>query len=174
MSHPDADPVGAWVNLVQAHRVVQAAVEERLETEAGLSWSELEALMRLAISPGRRLKMVEIADQLLASKSWITRLVDRLQANGLIVREVPPDNRRVIYARITEAGLAALERAHGIFMAALDDSFARYLSDRETGHLRQMLRKLLEGNGAWDDHRCMPAFDERGASAGSPSPPPGG
>jgi DNA-binding MarR family transcriptional regulator len=160
-----ADRAGAWVNLAQVHRVIQASVEERLEAETGLSWSELEALMRLASAPGRRLKMVEIADQLLVSKSGITRLVDRLEANRLIAREVPPDNRRVIYGRITEAGLDALEKGRANFMAGLQDSFSRHLSDAEVLQLRCILRKLLEGNGAWEDHRCLPAFGERPEAA---------
>jgi DNA-binding MarR family transcriptional regulator len=163
MEPADAERAGAWMNLGQAHRVIQVAVEDRLEAEAGLSSSELEALMRLAISPGRRLKMIEIADQLLASKSGITRLVDRLEANGLIAREVPPDNRRVIYGRITDAGLEALETGSAVFMAGLEDAFSRHLSDQEVLQLRGILRKLLEGNGAWEDHRCLPAFDARSA-----------
>ena len=147
------------MNLVQAYRVIQAVVEERLEAETGLCWSEVEALMRLSASPGRRLKMIDLAEQLLVSKSGITRLVDRLEANGLISREIPPENRRVIYGRITEAGLQALEAARRIFMAGLGDAFSRHLSEREVAQLRRILRKLLEGNGAWEDERCLPAFD---------------
>src|SRR5215472_5819020 len=159
MGPADVEQAGAWMNLVQAYRVIQAAVEDRLAAEAGLSWSELEALMRLAISPGRRLKMVDIADQLLASKSGVTRLVDRLEASGLIVRQVPRDNRRVIYGRITAAGLEVLERGRAAFGGGLEDAFSRHLADQEVLELRRILRKLLEGNGAWEDHRCLPAFD---------------
>lgn len=135
-------------------------MEERLEAETGLSWSELEVLMRLAIAPGGRLKMIEIAEQLLASKSGITRLVDRLEGNGLIAREVPPDNRRVIHGRITDAGLETLGRARATFTAGLDDAFSRHLTDPEVADLRVILRKLLEGNGVWEDQRCQPAFDQ--------------
>ncbi len=160
MAPADADRAGAWVNLVQANRVVQTALEERLEAATGLSWTEFEVLMRLSTSPGQRLKMNEIADQLLASKSGITRLVDRLEALHLIVREVPPDNRRVINGRITEVGLEALQRARAVFAAGLEDLFSRHLSDPDVRQLRRILRRLLEGNGAWEDHRCQPAFGE--------------
>jgi hypothetical protein len=51
--------------------------------------------------------MIDIADQLLASKSGVTRLVDRLEASGMISREVPADNRRVIYGRIRSIVLSA-------------------------------------------------------------------
>ena len=148
------------MNLVQAQRVVQSAVEERLASETGLSWSELEVLMRLAIAPGRRLRMIEIADQLLASKSGVTRLVDRLVADGLIAREVPPDNRRVVHGRITDAGLEALGRARATFTAGLDDAFSRHLTDAEVAQLRAITRRLLEGNGAWAEDRCQPAWED--------------
>jgi DNA-binding MarR family transcriptional regulator len=162
MGPRDAELAGAWVNLAQAQRVIQAVMEERLEAGIGLSWSEVEALMRLSISPGRRLKMIDIAGQLLASKSGVTRLVDRLEANGLIEREIPRDNRRVIYCRITDAGLGALARAHSAFTSSLEDTVSRHLSDEDLAQLRRILRTLLEGNGAWEDHRCEPAFDELG------------
>ena len=167
MRPADADRAVAWMNLAQAHRVIQTAVDERLHAQTGLSWSELEALMRLSIAPGRRLKMIDIADQLLASKSGVTRLVDRLEANGLIVREVPPDNRSVIHGRITDAGLEVLERARSVFVAGLEDAFSRHLSDAQVAQLRGILRRLLEGNGAWERHRCMPALDDpdRGSRA---------
>ena len=57
-----------------------------------------------------------------------SNLWSSLEASGMISREVPPDNRRVIYGRITEAGLDALGRARGIFMAGLDDAFSRRMS----------------------------------------------
>lgn len=168
----DVDHVLAWMNLVQTYRVIQVAVEERLEAEIGLSWSELEALMRIAISPGGRLKMIDIADQLMASKSGVTRLVDRLETHGLISREVPADNRRVIYSRITEAGMDALGKGQPIFMTGLEDFFARHLSDSEIRQLRHILRKLLEGNGAWEYHRCMPDFDGQRGEQEETSPTP--
>jgi DNA-binding MarR family transcriptional regulator len=156
----DADAAGAWDNFFQANRVIQTKLEERLELATGLSWAESEVLMRLAIAPGQRLKMIEIADQLLASKSGITRLVDRLEAAGLLVREIPPDNRRVIYGRLTPAGIDAVQRGQVVFMAGLEEAFSRHLSDAEMRHLRRILRRLLEGNGAWEEERCMPGFAE--------------
>jgi DNA-binding MarR family transcriptional regulator len=168
----DVDHVLAWMNLVQTYRVIQVAVEERLEAEVGLSGSELEALMRIAISPGGRLKMIDIADQLMASKSGVTRLVDRLEAHGLIAREVPADNRRVIYGRITKAGMDALGKGQPIFMAGLEEFFARHLSDSEIRQLRSILRKLLEGNAAWEYQRCMPDFDGQRGEQEATSPTP--
>jgi DNA-binding MarR family transcriptional regulator len=85
--------------------------------------------------------------------------MDRLVADGLISRETPPENRRVVYGRVTDAGLVVLARARKVFEASLEQSFARHLSSEEIQQLRQILRRLLEANGAWEEHRCLPAFD---------------
>lgn len=106
--------------------------------------------------------MIEIAGQLLASKSGVTRLVDRLAAGGLLVREIPPENRRVIYARITPAGVDAVRRGRVVFVAGLEETFSRHLSRTDVRALRRILRRLLEGNGAWEDERCLPGFGEAG------------
>jgi DNA-binding MarR family transcriptional regulator len=146
-----------WLNLQQASRVLQARLEGLLEAEAGLSWPEFELLFRLHIAGGRPLQMAEIADQLLASPSGITRLADRLLAKGLIGRHVPDDNRRVVRITLTEAGRTRLESADRTFHHFLEHSFAEALTGEEVEVLRSVLRKLLEHSGAWASDRCDPA-----------------
>lgn len=104
--------------------------------------------------------MSEIAGLLLASKSGVTRLVDRLVEAGLVARETPPDNRRVAYAQLTPRGSAVLGRAQEAFGQAFEVAFASHLSDADVRAVRQVLRKLLEGNGAWAHERCEPGFVE--------------
>ncbi len=154
----DEERVAAWVNLGQAAHVVQAALDARLEAAAGISGPEFELLWRLRATPEHRLGMTEIAGLLLASKSGVTRLVDRLVDAGLVARETPPDNRRVAYAELTPRGSAVLVRAQEAFGQAFEVAFASQLSDAEVRTMRQVLRKLLEGNGAWADARCEPAL----------------
>lgn len=161
----DEERVAAWVNLGQTTHVVQAALDERLEACAGVSGAEFELLWRLGATPGQRLQMTEIAGLLLASKSGVTRLVDRLVEAGLVVREIPPDNRRVAYAQLTLQGSAVLARAKEAFQQAFEVAFARHLSDDDVASIRQVLRKLLEGNGAWADARCEPGLVEQRVEA---------
>src|SRR5215467_2523690 len=113
------ESVVAWVNLQQANRVVQALVEERLKTETDLSWPEFELLWRLQSPHEGPLQMSDIAEQLIGSPSGITRMADRLERDGLIVREIPPDNRRVVHARLTAHGEAVVDRARRTFAEAL-------------------------------------------------------
>jgi DNA-binding MarR family transcriptional regulator len=154
MAFPDDERAGAWVNLLQVSAVVQSAIEQRLKASADLSLAEFEVLVRLSTAPEGRLKMIEIANLLLTSKSGVTRIIDRLEQDGLVARQVPPENRRIVHALLTPAGLQALVRARPVFIQALGDSFSRHLSDTEVRTLRRVLHKLLVGNGVWEEERC--------------------
>jgi DNA-binding MarR family transcriptional regulator len=146
------------MNLQQTNRVIEAALEEHLQARANLSWPEFELLWRLQIAAEHPLRMNEIADQLLGSPSGVTRMADRLEKDGLISRETPKENRRIVHVRLTERGRGVLAEARRVFADTLGDTFSAHLSDAEVGSLRRLMRKLLEGNGAWEDHRCEPGL----------------
>src|ERR1700676_4063488 len=98
------DQVGTWINLQQTFRVIQARIDERLRAETELSWPEFELLMRLELAADHPLQMSEIAAQLVGSPSGTTRIADRLEKDGLIVRETPRENRRIVRVQITDHG----------------------------------------------------------------------
>ena len=150
--------INAWVNLQQTNRVIQAVLEERLKAATDLSWAEFEVLWRLEAAAEHPLQMNEIADQLLGSPSGITRMADRLAKDGLIARETPLDNRRVVHVKLTERGASVLANARDAFGEALGQSFSAHLTEADVTALRTLTRKLLEGNGAWVESRCNPAF----------------
>ena len=153
------EKVGAWVNLLQVNQVVDRAVEQRLKESEDLSLAEFEVLARLSAASGRRLKMVDIANLLLASKSGVTRIVDRLEKAGLVEREIPRENRRIVYAQLSPTGVETFCRARNVFNEAIEDSFSQFLSDDEVASLRGVLRKLLVGSGMWEDERCSLKLD---------------
>jgi DNA-binding MarR family transcriptional regulator len=148
--------VAAWMNLQQANRVIQGLLEERLGAETNLSWAEFEVLWRLQIAAEHPLRMNQIAAQLIGSPSGTTRIADRLERDGLIARETPRDNRRVVEVKLTARGRAVLDRADHAFREVLEQSFASHLSEAEVLALRRIMRKLLERNGAWLEARCEP------------------
>ena len=150
------EQVSAWINLHQTVRIIQARIEERLRAEADLSWPEFELLMRLQVAAGHPLQMSEIAAQLVGSPSGTTRIADRLEKDGLIVRETPRENRRIVRVQLTGKGQKVLAHADETFRAALQDTFGDHLTDNEVLQLRKELRKLLEKNGAWQEARCDP------------------
>ncbi len=166
----DRESVVAWVNLQQANRVVQSTVEERLQAESDLSWPEFELLWRLQAAAKEPLQMSDIAQQLIGSPSGVTRMADRLERDGLIVRETPPDNRRVVHARLTARGSAIVARAREVFAAALEDAFSSHLSGSDVASLRRLMRRLLEANNAWVESRCDPKFATgRGRAQAAPA-----
>jgi DNA-binding MarR family transcriptional regulator len=151
--------VTTWMNLRQAARVIEARLEDRLRAEADLSWAEFELLMRLQVWAGHPLKMSEIAAQLVGSASGTTRIADRLERDGLILRETPRENRRIVRVQLTDQGRKVLAQANAIFRAALQESFGDHLTESQVTELRQSMRSLLERNGAWQEARCAPPLD---------------
>ncbi len=150
------EQVSTWINLRQAGRVIQTRLEERLQKEANLSWAEFELLMRLRISAAHPLQMSEIAAQLVGSPSGTTRIADRLVRDGLIARETPPENRRIVRVQLTDRGRKVLVDADEIIRTNVQEVLGDHLTESEVAGLRGLLRKLLESNGAWQEARCAP------------------
>ncbi len=148
--------VSAWINLQQANRVIEGALESRLKSAVDLSLAEFELLFRLQVAADHPLQMSQIAAQLINSPSGTTRIADRLERAGLIERETPRENRRVVHVKLTARGRDVLERADQTFREALHEVFGSHLTESEVDSLRATLRKLLEGNGAWSEERCEP------------------
>src|SRR5258708_8279283 len=120
------EQVTTWINLHQTARVIQAKIEERLRASTDLSWAEFELLMRLEVSSARRLQMSEIAAQLVGSPSGTTRIADRLEKDGLIVRETPPENRRIVRVELTDRGPTVLGEAGKAFRLILQETSAHH------------------------------------------------
>jgi DNA-binding MarR family transcriptional regulator len=152
------EQVTTWINLHQTARVIQAKIEERLRARTDLSWAEFELLMRLEVSSARRLQMSEIAAQLVGSPSGTTRIADRLEKDGLIARETPRENRRIVRVELTDRGRAVLAEADKAFRVILQETFGDHLAENEVSELRSSLRTLLEKNGAWQQARCDPGL----------------
>lgn len=160
----DVERVNAWLNLIQAGSVVSEAVEQALQENVRLSLPEHEVLVRLSGTAEGRLPMHDLADLLLVSKSGVTRLVDRMVRDGLVERASCATDRRIVYASLTPEGRRRVREAEPVFERALDERFSAHLGDMDVRRLRSALRKVLEGNGAWEDDRCT-----RGLSAISDS-----
>jgi DNA-binding MarR family transcriptional regulator len=130
--------------------VVEWRVSERLDAElqaaAGLSLSRLELLMQLAFKDGRR-RMSDLADALLLSRGGATRLVARAEEDGLVTREIPPDDRRATYAVLTAAGKEAAVRAYPVYLEVVQRLFHDFVDDDEADVLVRVWNRVLEGNG---------------------------
>jgi len=103
--------VSAWRDLSGRHAAVAEDLEREMQRRHGLSRSEFEVLDRLAEAPNHHRRIQELADEVHISQSALSRLVSRLEADGLTSRDVCKDDRRGIYACLTPEGLERVQQA---------------------------------------------------------------
>jgi DNA-binding MarR family transcriptional regulator len=109
-----------------------------------LSAVEFEVLMRLARSPGRKLRMTDLAGQTSLSTSGVTRVVDRMDRDGLVRREACASDRRSSYAVITEAGLDRLEHVLPGHLELIEKWFISQLTPAQLDGLLESMRVLRD------------------------------
>jgi MarR family transcriptional regulator, 2-MHQ and catechol-resistance regulon repressor len=110
----------------------------------GISPIEFEVLMRLARSPGNQLRMSDLSAQTTLSTSGVTRVVDRMERDGLVVRQACPTDRRSSYAVVTEAGLAKLDEILPGHLELIDRWFVGQLTPAQLDGLLSALRILRD------------------------------
>ncbi|MET9247653.1 MarR family transcriptional regulator [Nonomuraea sp. NPDC003709] len=111
---------------------------------AGLSEIDFETVLRLGRSPGQRLRMSDLAAQTELSTSGVTRVVDRLEREGLVTRQACPSDRRASYAVLTETGRARLESVLPQHVQDIDDWFTGLLGAEELEAFLATLRKIRD------------------------------
>jgi DNA-binding MarR family transcriptional regulator len=138
------DPrLAAWSTFLRAHARVVRELERELQAEQGLALTDYDVLVQLASADERRLRMSELADRLLLSRSGATRLVDRLVADGLVERTTCETDRRGQWAALTDAGRARLRRAAPIHLRGVAAHFTDRLTDDDLAALERTLDRVL-------------------------------
>jgi DNA-binding MarR family transcriptional regulator len=138
------DPrLAAWSTFLQAHARVVRELERELQAEQDLALTDYDVLVQLAAADDRRLRMSELADRLLLSRSGATRLVDRLVADGLVERVLCESDRRGQWAALTGAGLARLRRAAPTHLRGVATHFLDRLSPDDLAALERMLDRVV-------------------------------
>jgi DNA-binding MarR family transcriptional regulator len=132
----------AFVALVRAHATVTRQLNAQLATDHGLTISDFEVLLRLARAPDHRLRRVDLAQQVVLTPSGITRLLDGLERQGWVDRASCSEDRRVVYAVITEAGLTKLQEARSTHVPQIEEHFAHRLPRDDLASLVGLLGKL--------------------------------
>jgi MarR family 2-MHQ and catechol resistance regulon transcriptional repressor len=140
----DDDRLTAVGLLAEAYGGLSAALERGLADECDLSMQWFEVLIRLARTPGHRLRMCDLANQVALSPSGLTRAVDRLEEAQLVTRAHCPEDRRVSWASLTDAGLARIEAALPAHLGHLDEYFVGVLTPEELQQLTATMRKVRD------------------------------
>jgi DNA-binding MarR family transcriptional regulator len=130
--------------FLTAHAVLVERIEARL-AEAGLpplSWYDV--LWALERAEDRRLRMSELADMTVLSRSNLTRLVDRLESAGLVARERAEEDRRGAFAVVTSEGRAMRRKMWPVYSTAIKELFEDHIDSREAAQMGDTLRRILD------------------------------
>ena len=136
--------VQVFAELLRAYAATTRRLNAQLVSDHGLTINDYEVLLRLARAPGRRMRRVDLAAQVLLTPSGITRLLEGLERCGYVGRAACDTDRRVVYAVLTDAGLAKLLEARSSHFAQIDDHFAQRLHEGELESIRALLAKLAD------------------------------
>lgn len=142
MTEPlDDDALDAWRAFLTAHAHVTRRIGRDL-ADAGLpdlGWYDL--LWALRRQPERRLRVNELAREVVLSPTAMSRFVDRAEAAGYVRREPDPDDRRALQVVLTDEGLELLRAMWPIYRRGIAEHFAAHLEGSE-GQLRDTLRRI--------------------------------
>ncbi len=127
--------LASWRGFLRVHAALERELDAELMAGHGLPLSSYEVLLTVADAPDERMRMSEIADSVLLSRSGVTRLVDRLERDGLVERIPCEDDARGQYAVLTQRGRAAFDAARATHLAGVR---RRFLEQLECDDLRRM------------------------------------
>jgi DNA-binding MarR family transcriptional regulator len=140
-----AEELGAWRGLLRVHSALVRQLDAELDAAHDLPLSSYDVLIYLQTAPGKRLRMAELADSVLLSRSGVTRLVDRLERDGLIVRDTCTSDGRGCFAVLTDEGEALLARARPTHLAGVRERFLRHFSDDDLRVLAGYWERVAPG-----------------------------
>jgi DNA-binding MarR family transcriptional regulator len=145
---PGADAQRLWSALVDVYQPVLRDVVATLERDAGFDSGTYSALAYLDRAGGR-LPMRELHELMRVrySQPGLSRLVQRMEADGLVSRRVHPDDRRATVVALTRAGRESFRRAHDVYTAALEEHLGRYATATEAAALTRALEALAATRG---------------------------
>jgi DNA-binding MarR family transcriptional regulator len=135
------EQLAAWRAFLRAQATVLAALERELEAERGLPIAFYDVLVQLAEADGH-LRMSELAERVVLSRSGVTRLVDRMERAGLVERRACPSDRRGTEAVLTKKGRATLEESWPVHARGVAEHFANHLDADEVRVLTEALGRM--------------------------------
>lgn len=135
-----------WIRLMRAQRLILAAIEQDLKAAdmPPLAWYDV--LWELVRTPKGRLRPFEIEERTLLAQHNLSRLLDRMEAAGLVHREVLPEDGRGRWVLVTEAGRAMQARIWTVYAAAIERHLGEKIDDAGAAALADGLERLVRGS----------------------------
>ena len=142
-SKPSPEQLATWRVFMEYAWAVLDILDVELQAECGLTIRWYDVLVHLEDAEDG-LRMTEVANRILSSKSGLTRVIDRMEDAGLVRRERPPDDRRAINVFITPAGLEAARSARVVHHRGIQEHFLAQLSQTDLAALARPLAKVRD------------------------------
>jgi DNA-binding MarR family transcriptional regulator len=139
--------VQAWSALLRAHAAVVQRIGAELERQTGMPLSWYDVLLELNAAEGRRLRMNDLGERVVLSRSRVSRVVDELEEAGYVSRQRHHDDGRVTFATLSEAGRAAFRRAAPRYLDLIGSMFAAHLDVRTLRTIRDGLQRVIDAHG---------------------------
>lgn len=140
--------LGAWRGLLRAHAHLVKALDGELEQVHGLPLTSYEVLLYLDAADDGRMRMCDLASCVLLSRSGLTRLIDRLEREGLVARHSCEQDARGAYARLTESGHAKLATVRPTHLDGVRRHFLRHFDEAELDQLAGYWERVSPGAAA--------------------------
>src|SRR3989449_6347105 len=141
LSSPSPERLRAWRLYFESALALIDVIDAELEHDAGIPMRWYDALVQLEETPDG-LRMNELAERILYSKSGFTRVVDRMEEAGLVQRVRPRHDRRSILVVLTDQGRETMERARRYHRDGIERHFSQHLSQTEIKALTRALEKI--------------------------------
>src|SRR5436190_16841413 len=161
------DPqLAPWRAFLLAHARVSRCLYEELRAENDVSFAEYDALLTIAQSPQRRIRMGLLAEEVLLSNSGVTRLIDRLVRDGLVERSACLADARGAEAVLTERGLARLRAASRTHLRGISEHFLAVIDAGDLETLERTMAGIARqaGPGRGEPETCAPDMAEAPSS----------
>ena len=138
------DEQQAWRAFVAGSQMLMHQLGRELQRDHGLTHNDYEILVRLSESPELRMRMTDLAEQCLLSKSRLSHQITRMEEAGLVARAVCPSDRRGAFAVLTDEGMRRLEKAAPSHVEGVRDHFIDRLSNDELATLGAAFRRVAD------------------------------
>ena len=135
--------ISTWASFLKVHARVINEIEKELAGAKVIPLTWYDVLLSVKGAPGNKKRMIEIADEVVLTKSGLSRSVDKLAAAGLLIKEACPEDKRGSYAVITDKGIEALKEAWPVYRKCINNFFGNPLNEKELTNFQEVMHKIL-------------------------------
>jgi len=136
--------LAAWRNFLTAHSMLIDVIDRELVAAQRVPLHWYDVLIELMEAPDNRLRLHELAQKVVLSRSGLTRLLDKLEDAGLLYRQAAANDRRGAFAVLTETGKEMVRHAWPVYAQGIARYFAAHMNEEEAGVIRDVFSRIMK------------------------------